>query len=66
MEGKSILKTIAGHIPGFIAVFLATTAALVVYGKFIKSKVEAEPEAPVAPVAPVQPRKKVAADGSDE
>jgi len=61
MEGKSILKTIAGHIPGFIAVFVATTAALVVYGKFIKSKVEPEPQAPIV----VQPTKK-ATEGSDE
>jgi hypothetical protein len=51
MEGKkSIGKTLVGMIPGFIAVIAGTTVALIIYGKFLKSKMESGSAAPASKI----------------
>jgi hypothetical protein len=71
MEGKkSIGKTLVGMIPGFIAVIAGTTVALIIYGKFLKSKMESESVSPankiVVSAKPIQTKKSEQADGSEE
>jgi len=68
MEGKkSIGKAIVGLVPGFIAVIAGATVALVIYGKFLKHKVENPSGVKKSPIIGVKsPVAQKEAEGSDE
>lgn len=72
MEGKkNIGSVIAGMVPGFIAVVIGATVALVLYNKILKKKIEGEKEFSKTPSTnPIiaKAAKKVAnsAEGLDE
>ena len=72
MEGKkSIGGVIAGMVPGFIAVVIGTTVALVIYSKFLKKKIEGGSEASITPttnpiIAKAAKKAPASAQGSDD